>query len=605
MVSIMKKILSIMITALFVTSVLTVCIVGTDADDVDAATSGDWTDHITYEDKAWYERDPSLSVFTIKTAKELAYFSLLVNAEVEDFADKTILFKPANGTLDLSAHFWTPIGHYNPYSIEFRGTFDGDNNVIKGLTMTKNYLDGKTSLGLFGLSNGVIKNIGMVDSHVSGEYSIGSVVGENYGAVSNCYNTGDISGTRDSVGGVVGYSEGDITGCYNTGAISGTDSVGGVVGCGEGDITGCYNTGDVSGTGDYVGGIIGHIYGGNITDCYNTGDISGTDYIGGLFGYNDGGDVSNCYNTGNISGTGDYVGGIGGYINGYVSDCYNTGNVSGTGDLGAVGGVFGCINYGDISNCYNTGNVSGTGDYVGGISGSIGGTVSDCYNIGNVSGTKNIGGIVGENYSDIMNCYNTGKVSGTGDSVGGVVGYFEGREATNCYNTGNISGTKNIGGIVGENYSDIMNCYNTGKISGTDDVGSITGFNDDYVMVESCYWLKTGDDDTDGLTMEEMTGPSAADNMTALRDAKDADGNNVWTFMENSVRNKAEWAYRPQLIVFADSDDAVVKEDSLISSQVWVADVNNDNNAMLYIGIATCAVIAALVAVYFLFIRKS
>ena len=74
--------------------------------------------------------------------------------------------------------------------------------------------------------------------------------------------------------------------------------------------------------------------------------------------------------------------------------------------------------------------------------------------------------------------------------------------------------------------------------------------------------------------------------------------------MENSVKNKAEWSYRPQLSVFADSDDAIVKEDSLISSQVWVADVNNDNT-MLYIGIAACAVITALVAVYFLFIRKS
>ena len=40
--------------------------------------------------------------------------------------------------------------------------------------------------------------------------------------VSNCYNTGSVSGS-DRVGGVVGYSHsGTVENCYNTGSVEGS-----------------------------------------------------------------------------------------------------------------------------------------------------------------------------------------------------------------------------------------------------------------------------------------------------------------------------------------------------------------------------------------------
>ena len=112
-------------------------------------------------------------------------------------------------------------------------------------------------------------------------------MGLNRGTVSNCDNTGDVSGTATgkgsdySVGGVVGYNDGAVSNCDNTGDVSGTAtgeysdcSVGGVVGVNYGAVTDCYNTGDVSGTATGEG-----------TNCY----------VGGVVGQNDGEDVSNCY----------------------------------------------------------------------------------------------------------------------------------------------------------------------------------------------------------------------------------------------------------------------------------------------------------------------
>ena len=124
----------------------------------------------------------------------------------------------------------------------------------------------------------------------------------NSGTITNCYNTGTVSGGY--AGGVCGYNNGTITNCYNTGTVSGRD-VGGVCGYNDnsGTITNCYNTGAVSGV--TAGGVCGWNDNGKITNCYNTGTVSGG-YAGGVCGYN-GGTIENCYF---LSGTA--TGGIGG-----------------------------------------------------------------------------------------------------------------------------------------------------------------------------------------------------------------------------------------------------------------------------------------------------
>lgn len=113
--------------------------------------------------------------------------------------------------------------------------------------------------------SGAVQNLG-VDGTVSGNVEVGGVVGENkLGTVTNCYNTGDVSG--EAVGGVVGHNDsGTVTNCYNTGDVIGSRYAGGVVGINTATVTNCYNTGTVNGS-RYVGGVAGWDPG-TVTNCY-------------------------------------------------------------------------------------------------------------------------------------------------------------------------------------------------------------------------------------------------------------------------------------------------------------------------------------------------
>ena len=165
----------------------------------------------------------------------------------------------------------------------------------------------------------------------SGGY-VGGLVGLNeYGAVTNCYSTGMVSG-EDCVGGLVGSNEaawegtgGVVAQCYSTCAVTGAYDVGGLVGFnGErwvgGTITRCYSTGRVAGN-EYVGGLVGYNWR-VVTQCYSTGAVTGSSYVGGLVGGN-GGSVTECYSTGAVIGTGENVGGLVGHNhNGAVTHCF-------------------------------------------------------------------------------------------------------------------------------------------------------------------------------------------------------------------------------------------------------------------------------------------
>ena len=174
---------------------------------------------------------------------------------------------------------WVPIGFYNDDSDKalYSGQFDGNNMKIIGLNYTGfNDVDDREYQGLFGYigSNGTVKNIGIEGGEIKGKYYIGGVTGYNGGTITNCYNTGSISGSENyyRVGGVAAINNGTITNCYNTGSISGSGGYavgGGVAGINSGTITNCYNTGSISGSGDYadVGGVAGY-NSKTITNCY-------------------------------------------------------------------------------------------------------------------------------------------------------------------------------------------------------------------------------------------------------------------------------------------------------------------------------------------------
>ena len=271
-----------------------------------------------------------------------------------------------------------PIGNSSTNS--FQGTFDGNDKTITGL-----YINQTTdNAGLFGyvsnaedVSNAEIKNLTMQNCKVvsTGEY-VGNFVGNANGVIiSNCSaEETEVSVSRGNyyVGGIVGHVSGPAT------------------------ITNCYNTGSVSGYYRF-GGIVGYAGGTTITNCYNTGSVSGSECVGGIVGEVSGTTtITNCYNEGSVSGGGNGVGGIVGYVYGTttITNCYNTGSVSGA---NTVGGIVGGCWYATttITNCYNMGSVSGhfgAGGIVERVYEGVA-TITNCYYLKTSSVNANVNAI--------------------------------------------------------------------------------------------------------------------------------------------------------------------------------------------------------------------
>ncbi len=307
---------------------------------------------------SWY--DAEKASFTITTPEELAGFASLVN-DGNTFSDKTVSLGANIFLNDVSAvsswnssttglNSWTPIGGS---SSTFNGTFDGCGYTVSGIyiSTTADYQ------ALFGnVNGGTIKNVGVVDSYISGgSYGSGLIGYCENTAITNCYNTGSVTGisTNSSfIGGVAGRCiSGTITDSYNTGSVSTQGSTfGGLVGRNESSpITRCYNTGSVTGLfygSSNVGGLVGGNYGiSTMTNSYNTGSVAGgsnSSNAGGLVGDNRC-TITNCYNAGHVSGY-TPLGGIAGYNSGTVTSCYYdsqtsgvSGGINGSDAAGAVG----------------------------------------------------------------------------------------------------------------------------------------------------------------------------------------------------------------------------------------------------------------------------
>ncbi len=330
------------------------------------------------------EEDPYL----ICDGSELAYLAQQVNG---GNGYSGVYFKLTNdiylndtsnweswGTGAAPANGWAAIGTWGNY---FDGCFNGNGYAVHGIYIStqENYQ------GLFGYigdagDGSIIANLGVAESYICGYRDVGGVVGStSWGNITNCYNTGTVTGNSD-VGGVFGgIADTNVTKCYNTGVVTGDECVGGIVGGIDGantNINNCYNTGNVSGNKE-VGGVVGYIADTNVTKCYSTGAVTGDECVGGIVGRSasaDGwaGDVTNCYNTGSVSGD-TYVGGVVGTNEGWyaadgfggnVTNCYNIGIVTGGSTIGGVVGFNG--DYATVANsyyldtCCDSGNEYGT-----------------------------------------------------------------------------------------------------------------------------------------------------------------------------------------------------------------------------------------------------
>ena len=190
---------------------------------------------------------PDWRIYTeITTAKQLQDINknLSGNYILMNDIDVSVLTADENGTN------WTPIGNATDM---FTGIFEGNGHTVSGIVInsTSDYQ------GLFGYSTGTIMNVGVIDSKITGGSYVGGICGENCGTITNCYNTGAVSGT-DKVGGVCGRNNAycEITNCYSAGTVSGTQYVGGVCGYNDqGVFDNCYYNKD-----SYTGEGLGYYY---------------------------------------------------------------------------------------------------------------------------------------------------------------------------------------------------------------------------------------------------------------------------------------------------------------------------------------------------------
>lgn len=225
----------------------------------------------------------------------------------------------------------------------FGGTFDGNGRTISGLKITHS----ETPNGLFGIlqEQAVVKNLkvsgGLVSSGDSS--NVGGIVGENYGMVTGCTFTGNVSG-ESNVGGIVGINAvtGQILACRASGSIVGDKMTGGIAGCNLGVIGTCQNSA-------YVNTVsvdptlspedIKLDFSLDVSKLSSMDTSTSASDTGGIAGYSSG-IVSDCANNAPIGypHIGYNVGGIVGRSCGYIHACENNADIFGRKDVGGIAG---------------------------------------------------------------------------------------------------------------------------------------------------------------------------------------------------------------------------------------------------------------------------
>ncbi|MBE6342970.1 MAG: T9SS type A sorting domain-containing protein [Lentimicrobiaceae bacterium] len=278
---------------------------------------------------------------------------------------------------------WTPIGTGSRSSKSysgnaFKGTFDGGDHTISGLTITSTS-GADAAVGLFGIvDGGTVKNlnltnvsinvtnsnlagaaIGMmlngatadnitVSGAIVGNDGVGGIVGRLiiHGTISNCINNASVTSSYGGIGGIVGkpyYEDGantstfaSITNCTNNGTVTAPMYIGGIAGLARANVTDCINNGAVVG-GTQTGGIIGQLMAaGIVSGNENKAKVSGKNHLGGIIGdYSQ----SSAYTYNNVS----------------IANNINRGELAATEQCAAI---MGCNNIDGFTAMTATGNVS-------------------------------------------------------------------------------------------------------------------------------------------------------------------------------------------------------------------------------------------------------
>ncbi len=336
--------------------------------------------------------DQADGYYKIDSAERLARLAYLVNYNIDNGKWASYKYKQT-ADIDLSAHYWQPIGLE---TYPFCGTFDGttfDIHNMKTYCESEYYYYYNTYLaqGLFGVGRSIkVLNVNIYDVNVKG-------------------NGAGIVAKWDK-----NTSDNKITNCRVTGKING-DNTGGILGdsYGDGVISKCENYADIYSEDSTSGGIVASNYSQNsfiVSECVNYGEIhaSGDATGGGIIGICDVGTVENCVNYGDVGDYGD-TGGIVGFAIKNVT-------------------IRNCINNADVIGAYEVGGI------LGGANNSV--SISNCINIGSLTNEQgSVGGIVGENYGgqvSIESCFADCQVV-IGEKVGAILGSTDTSDVTITY----------------------------------------------------------------------------------------------------------------------------------------------------------------------------
>ena len=226
------------------------------------------------------ETDP----YQISSAKELAFLAQQVNANNATYISAH--YKLMNN-IHLNNKAWTPIS--TSRTIPFKGTFDGNNKAIIGLSATR-----AGEVGLFGhIADAHIKNVTVIGNITStGSNNAILVARAQPSTIENCVVRGSVvSSTTGYSAGLVGtinkYVDNTsgkmiVTNCVNYADVTaGADYVGGISAT-QGtlmEMSGCSNYGNITTSKGKIGGIVGNTVastGSYIKNCTNYGDVTST-----------------------------------------------------------------------------------------------------------------------------------------------------------------------------------------------------------------------------------------------------------------------------------------------------------------------------------------
>ncbi len=428
----------------------------------------------------------------------------------------------------------TAVRYSGPVIPVFCGTFDGNNQTIRGLT-----IQGGSYLGLFGILDSAarVHNLAVEDVNIAGWDWIGGLAGYSRASLIHCCTEGAIRG-HDTLGGLLGFVEdGDLIDCYSRTTVSGNLKVAGLAsGTKYGRFVNCYAAAAVAGSSaspsirgaifalaeHNVGGLLANSNEGIVRSCFWDVDASGQTFSAGGEGLTtiQMQDLG-AYLAAGWDFTGETANGLsetwhmpenGGYpvlsvLHGHYSPALagrgTTSEpfvVSTAQELASVcyapGACYRLVASMDFSGMKWTippvplfyGAFNGNGVIVRGL------TVAGDQDLGlfgvlertaevrdlsvtdvNLAGADYIGGLAGHNYGVVSSCSTTGVIVGA-KCIGGLIGINRGR-VSHSSSSATVSGTRDVGGLAGFNRGDLVRCSGQGVVRGEREVGGLIGYN--------------------------------------------------------------------------------------------------------------------------------